>query len=129
MVGGVLFYHWCLAGIGQILPKKVFYCYVSLSAVLSLRRTSFFGACFFICLLVGLFSRLMKCPVQDIWKATRKPRELTTVLFLKSRGTFVVCLLFNSFQSLPMLFCCVMSRDFFLLKGPGRSEATSLWQN
>lgn len=77
------------------------------------KENKLFWSFFFICLLVGLFSRLMECPVQDIWKATRKPRELTTVLFLKSRGTFVVCLLFNSSQSLPMLFCCVMSRDFF----------------
>lgn len=36
-------------------------------------------------------------------KANRKPRELTTVLFLESRGPQLVCLLLCMFQS-PLLF-------------------------
>lgn len=106
MVGGVLFYHWYLVGIGQILPKCFLLLYHSFCSPFTKENRLFW---IFFHLRFGRF--IFKCYEMPCPGYTsRKPRELTTGLFLKSRGNFVVCLLiflipFRVFLCFFVLLC------------------------
>lgn len=86
------------------------------------RKKAFLGL-LCLCLLTVPGWRYLQFPVKDLWEAIRKPRELTTMSFLRSQGPQTVPFLLSTFQSLPMLVFCIMSRIHQLSqRGPEKNS-------